>query len=127
MKAIVYERYGAPADALELREVDAPRPTDDQVLIRVTASSVNPYDWHFLRGIPYAMRLVSGFRRPRKQILGADVSGVIEAVGAKVTRFSPGDAVFAEAGVGAFAECVAVADKRVAERRAPWYEGVRPF
>ena len=73
MKAIVHERYGAPADVLDLREVDAPTPADDQVLIRVAASSVNPYDWHVMRGIPYAMRLVSGFLRPRKQILGADV------------------------------------------------------
>ena len=117
MKAIVHERYGAPADVLDLREVDAPTPADDQVLIRVAASSVNPYDWHVMRGIPYAMRLVSGFLRPRKQILGADVSGVVEAVGAKVTRLAPSDAVFADAGAGAFAEYVAVPEKRVS--RAP--------
>ena len=118
MQAIVYERYGGPSDVLELREVAAPAPSAGQALIRVIASSVNPYDWHFLRGIPYAMRPISGFVRPRTRILGADVAGVVEAVGEKVTRLSPGDAVYAEAGSGAFAEYVAVDQERVASAPA---------
>ena len=95
MKAIVYRRYGSP-DVLELQEVAKPVPTDDQVLVRVMAASVNPLDWHFLRGIPYFVRLTSGPRRPKRSIPGVDVAGRIESVGRNVTRFKPGDEVFGE-------------------------------
>jgi NADPH:quinone reductase-like Zn-dependent oxidoreductase len=102
MQAIVYRRYGSP-DVLELEEIPKPTPADGQVLIRVHAASVNPYDWHFLRGTPSFIRLFIGMRRPRSPRLGADVAGVVESVGAKVAQFKPGDAVFGTA-KGSFAE-----------------------
>jgi NADPH:quinone reductase-like Zn-dependent oxidoreductase len=95
MQAIVYRRYGSP-DVLALEDVDRPAMSDDQVLVRVRAASVNPLDWHFLRGIPYLVRLTSGLRTPKRNIPGVDVAGVVEAVGRNVTRFQPGDAVFGE-------------------------------
>jgi len=102
MQAIVYRRYGSP-DVLELGEIPKPTPADGQVLIRVHAASVNPYDWHFLRGTPSFIRLFIGMRRPKSPRLGADVAGVVESVGAKVAPFKPGDAVFGTA-KGSFAE-----------------------
>lgn len=102
MQAITYRRYGAP-DVLEYEEVVKPIPAQGEVLIQVRAASVNPYDWHFLRGSPSFVRLFTGLRRPKSPRLGADVAGVAAAVGPGVTRFKPGDAVF---GIckGSFAE-----------------------
>ena len=102
MQAIVYYRYGPP-EVLQLQEIEKPTPTDDQVLIKVRAASVNPYDWHFMRGAPRFVRLSTGLGKPRSNRLGADVSGVVEACGRNVTRLKPGDAVFGCA-KGAFAE-----------------------
>ena len=101
MKAIAYHHYGSP-DVLKCEEVSKPTPGDDEVLIRVRAASVNPVDRHY-RGSPYLARLMTGLRRPKDTRLGFDVAGEVEAVGAKVSRFKPGDPVF---GVcrGAFAE-----------------------
>ena len=93
MKAIVYCDFGPP-DVLRLEEIEKPVPNDDQVLIKVRAASVNPYDWHFLRGIPYVMRMEAGLRKPKITRLGGDVAGQIEAVGKNVTQFKPGDEVF---------------------------------
>ena len=95
MKAIRYYRYGAP-DVLELREVDVPAAGDDEVLVRVRAASVNPLDWHFMRGRPYLVRALAGLSRPRASAarLGADMAGVVEVVGRNVTGFRPGDEVF---------------------------------
>ncbi len=103
MKAIVQDRYGPP-DVLELREVAVPEPADDQVLIRVRASSLNMYDWHMITGTPYLARSQAGLRVPKDPIPGADVAGVVESVGREVTRFAPGDAVFGFIGSGALAE-----------------------
>lgn len=104
MKAIVYDHYGPP-DVLRFEEIEKPVPTDDQLLIQVRASSVNPYDWHFIRGTPSFIRLFAGLRAPKSRHLGADVAGVVEAVGRNVTTFKPGDAVFGTA-KGSFAEYV---------------------
>ena len=93
MKAIVYSEYGSP-DVLELQEIDKPVVNDDDVLVRVRAASVNPLDWHFMRGEPYFMRAKSGLRRPVNQRLGADYAGEVEAIGKNVTQFHPGDEVF---------------------------------
>ena len=93
MKAIVFERYGGP-DVLELRELETPVPADDQVLVRVRAASVNPVDWHRMRGEPYFLRMGEGRARPKNDGLGADVAGVVEAVGAEVTHVGPGDEVY---------------------------------
>ena len=102
MQAVIYRRYGPP-DVLEYEELDRPVAAPGEVLIQVRAASVNPYDWHFLRGTPSFIRLFTGLRRPKSPHLGADVAGVAIAIGPGVTRFKRGDAVF---GVckGAFAE-----------------------
>jgi NADPH:quinone reductase-like Zn-dependent oxidoreductase len=92
MQAIVYERYGPP-EVLELRRIDRPLVGDDGVLIRVRASSVNPYEWHFMRGEPYLARLDMGLR-PKTGRLGVDVAGTVEAIGSNVTGFQPGDEIF---------------------------------
>jgi NADPH:quinone reductase-like Zn-dependent oxidoreductase len=114
MKAIVYERYGAP-DVLELRDIDKPSVTDDGVLVRIRAASTNPYDWHFMRGKPYFTRLMFGLLKPKVHSLGADLAGEVEAVGKDVTRFRPGDAVFGE-GAGAFAEYACVPERWLARK-----------
>ena len=116
MKAFIYEKYGAP-DVLQLKEVAKPVPSEDEVLVKVQAASVNPCDWHALRGEPFLQRLESGFPYPRHQILGADVAGRVEAIGKDVTQFQPGDEVYGDlywCGFGAFAEYVAVPQKSVA-------------
>ncbi len=93
MKAIVYMAYGPP-DILQLSEIKKPAPTDDEVLLKIRASSVNPLDWHFMRGSPYLMRLATGLRKPKVTRLGVDAAGTVESVGKNVTQFRPGDAVF---------------------------------
>lgn len=102
MKAIVYHNYGSP-DVLKLEEVPKPTPRDDEVLIRIRAASINPLDWHFMRGTPYLVRTMSGLRKPKVTRLGVDLAGQVEAVGKNVTQFKPGDEVFG-ACRGAFAE-----------------------
>src|SRR5947207_7256977 len=102
MKAIVYRRYGS-SDVLEYEETDKPTVGDDQVLIKVRAASVNPFDWHFMRGTPYLLRIQAGLRKPKETRLGVDVAGQVEAVGRNVTRFRTGDEVFGSSR-GAFAE-----------------------
>ena len=106
MKAVVCERYGSP-DVLELREVDKPIPADDEVLVRVRATSVNPVDWHGVTGTPYIARLQTGLRGPKSAAVGVDFAGQVEAVGRDVTVLAPGDDVFGGRN-GAFAEYVCV-------------------
>ncbi len=103
MNAIVQEEYGPP-DAMELRRVEVPIPDADQVLIRVAAASLNIYDWHMTTGMPFMARAAAGLTKPKRPIPGADVAGVVEAVGSKVTRFRVGDEVYGDIGSGAFAE-----------------------
>jgi NADPH:quinone reductase-like Zn-dependent oxidoreductase len=95
MKAIRYYRYGPP-EVLDLADIEIPAVGDDEVLVRVRAASVNPLDWHFMRGEPYLVRMLAGLSRPRASAskLGADTAGTVEAVGKNVTRFRPGDEVF---------------------------------
>ena len=111
MKAIVYRRFGGP-DVLELAEVEKPLLREGEVLIRVRAASVNPADWHFMRGTPYIGRIAMGFRAPKVQRLGIDVAGVVEAAGANVTTLRPGDEVFGAA-QGSFAEYVCTSASKV--------------
>jgi NADPH:quinone reductase-like Zn-dependent oxidoreductase len=113
MKAITCDQYGSP-QVLKLRDIEMPVPANDEVLIKVRSASLNAADWHIMRGDPYFMRLIFGFRRPKTRILGADVAGVVESVGKDVTRFKAGDEVFGDlsgfatkgSGFGAFAEYV---------------------
>ena len=94
MKAIVQDRYGAPELVLKLDEVDRPAVGDDDVLIRVRASSVNTPDWVTVAGVPFVTRLKSGLWRPAAPVRGTDIAGVVEAVGKYVTDLQPGDQVF---------------------------------
>jgi NADPH:quinone reductase-like Zn-dependent oxidoreductase len=106
MKAVVACDYGG-AEVLRQVDIDKPTPADDQVLVKVHAVSVNPLDWHLMRGTPYLLRLASGGRKPNSGRTGVDYSGTVEGVGRSVTRVSVGDAVFGGAS-GALAEYVAV-------------------
>ena len=94
MKAIVQEGYGAPERVLKLAEVDRPSVGDDDVLIRVRATSVNTPDWITVAGVPYILRLRFGLRKPPTPVRGTDIAGVVEAVGKNVTDLQPGDEVF---------------------------------
>src|SRR5437016_2578977 len=117
VKAAVYCDYGLAN--LKIEEVEKPTPTDAQVLVRVRAASVNPYDWHFVEGSPKIMRgMIGGLRKPKDTRLGVDFAGTVEAVGKNVTQFKPGDEVFGGKG-GAFAEYVTPrADRAVALKPA---------
>lgn len=108
MKAIAYSKYGSP-DVLRFAETGKPIPSDFEVLVRVRAASVNPYDWHFMRGAPFVLRLMSGLRQPSFTQLGVDVAGDVEALGPHVTQFKVGDEVFGM-GRGTFAEYVCVSE-----------------
>ncbi|MGH8130776.1 MAG: alcohol dehydrogenase catalytic domain-containing protein, partial [Steroidobacteraceae bacterium] len=101
MKAIVYCDYGSP-DVLKLEDVEKPVPEADRVLVKVHAAAANPLDWHYIRGTPYAMRLMAGLRKPKDLSVGVDFAGTVEAIGRNVTRFKPGDEIFGVR-TGAFA------------------------
>ena len=118
MKAIVLSTYGAPDD-LELRDVEEPVPTDDQVLIKVHASAINDWEWGLVRGRPLFMRAFGGVLRPTIRIMGCDVSGRVESVGRNVSRLKAGDEVYgdlSESGFGAFAEYVCAPASAVAAK-----------
>jgi NADPH:quinone reductase-like Zn-dependent oxidoreductase len=114
MKAILYYRYGPP-DVLKYEDVEKPSPGAKEVLIRVRAASVNPYDWHFMRGDPYPLRLMAGVRKPNSNRLGADVAGFVDAVGGSVTQFRAGDEVFGCC-QGAFAEYACTSESKLAHK-----------
>jgi NADPH:quinone reductase-like Zn-dependent oxidoreductase len=124
MKAIVQKRYGAPERVLRLEEIERPPVGDDDVLVRVRATSVNTPDWITVTGVPYVLRLQSGLRRPRTQVRGTDVAGIVEAVGRNVTDLQRGDEVFgsswtnARGRAGAFAEFTVVPASRLIEKPA---------
>lgn len=110
MKAIVHRCYGSP-EVLKLEQVAKPTPADDQVLVRVQAASVNPLDWHFMRGKPYIMRLSAGLGAPNDDRMGVDFAGTVAAVGKSVKQFKPGDEVFGGRS-GALGEYVVVRESR---------------
>lgn len=103
MKAIAQDTYGS-ADVLELRDTEDPVVGENDVLIRVHAAGAGPDVWHLMTGQPYFARLAIGFRRPKVRVRGWDVAGTVEAVGAAVTAFRPGDEVMGVAEAGSFAE-----------------------
>jgi NADPH:quinone reductase-like Zn-dependent oxidoreductase len=103
MKTIFFPQYGSP-DVLQLIEKEKPTPQEGQVLVKIHAASANPLDWHRLRGTPILARLSEGFRKPDNPTLGADIAGIVEAVGGGVSQFKPGDAVFGDVNAGGFAE-----------------------
>ena len=93
MKAVVHSQYGNP-EVLQVTTLERPVPKKNEVLIRVKAAGLDYGQWHLMAGEPYALRLATGLTKPKQRVLGMDVSGVVEAVGAEVTRFKVGDAVF---------------------------------
>jgi NADPH:quinone reductase-like Zn-dependent oxidoreductase len=113
MRAILHQRYGRP-DVLELRDVDKPTIGDEQVLVRVHASSVNPVEWYGVSG-PYFARIGNGMRRPKDQTVGADLAGTVEAVGRDVTQLQPGDEVFGVSGAS-WAEYTIAREDRLAKK-----------
>lgn len=120
MKAFVLRAFGSP-DVLELTDIERPVPADGEVLVRVRATSVNPYDWHHMRGEPYVARVLPaglGLRRPGISIPGCDMAGQVEAVGRDVTEFQAGDDVFALLHQGGFAEYVCVRADLLARKPA---------
>jgi NADPH:quinone reductase-like Zn-dependent oxidoreductase len=108
MKAVVFDQYGSP-EVLALKEIDKPTFKHNEVLVRIAAGGANPADWRAMRGDPYLVRLARGLRKPRTAtVLGSDMAGTVEAVGMDVTRFRPGDEVYAEVDSGGFAEYVSI-------------------
>jgi len=118
MNAIVYTEYGPP-EVLQLKEVEKPAPTPDEILVQVHAASVNAYDWHLLTADVFLVRLMGGgLLKPRNTTPGADMAGRVEAVGRNVKHFRPGDEVFGDIGHGAFAEYACVPESRLALKPA---------
>jgi NADPH:quinone reductase-like Zn-dependent oxidoreductase len=120
MKAIIYTEYGSP-DVLQLMEVEKPSPKDNEVLVKIYASSANPADWHLMRAEPFLARLENGLLKPKNTKLGADVAGRVEAVGRNVIQFKLGDEVFGEMPLnelGAFAEYVCANEDALALKPA---------
>jgi len=118
MKAMVYTKFGPP-DVLQLQEVEKPCPKDNEILIKVHVASANAYDWRHLRADPFLMRLMgAGLLKPTHKILGADMAGRVEAVGANVKQFQPGEEVFGDGGYGGFAEYACVDENRFVRKPA---------
>ena len=115
MKAVVRDRYGS-ADVLELRDIETPEIVGDEVLVRVHAAGVDRGVWHVMTGLPYPIRLAGyGLRAPKNPVLGADLAGVVEAIGTDVTRFQPGDEVFG-IGQGTYADYARAAESKLAPK-----------
>lgn len=115
MLGAVHCEYGGPDD-IDIATLPKPVPQPDDILIKVQAASVNPLDWHYLRGIPYLFRLSAGLKKPSDVMVGVDYSGTVEAVGKNVTRFSPGDEVFGGKS-GAFSQYLLVKSDRAMARK----------
>jgi len=117
MKAITQERFGTP-DTLRIVDIDPPEVRPDDVLVRIHAAALNPADWHILRGDPYVARLMGiGLTKPKAPVAGSDAAGVVEAVGANVQGFRPGDEVFGFVR-GAFAEYACAAQDKIVPKPA---------
>jgi NADPH:quinone reductase-like Zn-dependent oxidoreductase len=116
LRAITRTEYCPPA-SLRLTEIEPPVLDPDEALVRVRAASVNPLDWHFVRGEPALVRAMIGLRRPKRATIGADLAGIVEAVGADVTLVAPGDEVFG-VGHGTFAELARASEIQLASKPA---------
>lgn len=117
MKAVVYTQYGGP-EMLSLLEVEKPKPKENEVLIHVRAASINDWDLGLLTGDSIVNRAMSGMSKPKLQILGSDVAGIVEEVGTAVTRFVPGDEVYGDlsSSWGGFAEYVCAKETSIAKK-----------
>ena len=118
MKAIVYTVYGGP-EVLQIKEIEKPHPKDDEVLIKVHAVSINDWDWGLLQG-DFVNRMLNGFLKPKRKILGSDIAGRIEAVGKNITQFKTGDDVYGDLSGdwGGFAEYACAREKALALKPA---------
>lgn len=121
MKAIVFTEYGPPTEVLRVGELAKPAPNAGEVLVRVVAASVGAGDGHLVRGEPFLIRLMSGIRKPKLNVPGSDLAGVVESVGAGVTKFKPSDEVYGDlssSGFSAFAEYACAPEKAWAAKPA---------
>ena len=115
MKAIIFEKYGQ-TDVLEFKEVEKPAPKATEVLIKVRAVAINDWDWQLMQGIPFANRMMHGLFKPKTKILGCDIAGIVEEIGAQVKTLKKGDEVYGDTsdrGFGGFAEYVSVDEKAI--------------
>jgi NADPH:quinone reductase-like Zn-dependent oxidoreductase len=118
MKAIVATQYGPP-DVLRFEEIAKPTPADNEVLIKLCAAALNPFDWHVLRGKPLYIRpMMGGLFKPKHTVLGCDIAGQVEAVGKDVREFQPGDAVFGATLMGGFADYACAIEARLTQKPA---------
>lgn len=115
MQAIIQESFGGP-EVLELRTIPVPTLEADRVLVKVRAASINPYDWHMIRALPYMARVSTGLTKPKNATPGSDFAGVVVDVGSDVTEFAVGDEVFGGIGAGAYAEYVAVKERGIVKK-----------
>ncbi|MBN3581840.1 NAD(P)-dependent alcohol dehydrogenase [Algoriphagus aestuarii] len=116
MKAQVFERYGKADQVLHLSEIEKPTPKDNEVLVKIVATAINDYDWSMVRGKPFLYRLMFGLTKPKSKIPGMELSGIVEAIGSKVTQKRVGEAVFGDIsnfGFGTFAEYIAVPENEL--------------
>jgi len=116
MRAVVYDRYGPP-EVLRLEEVERPAPQDDEILVKVHATTVNRTDCGWRKAEPFFVRYFIGWRRPRRRVLGMELAGVVEAVGPAVTEFEVGDEVFGVKGFGAHAEYTCIREQGAVARK----------
>ncbi|MCE7992525.1 MAG: NAD(P)-dependent alcohol dehydrogenase [Roseivirga sp.] len=119
MKAVLFEKYGLPEKVLKIKEVAKPTPKDDEVLIKIEATTINDYDWSLVRGKPYFYRLMFGMVKPKRHIPGMELSGVVEGIGANVRSLKEGDAVFGDTsayGFGTLAEYICIHEKAVIKK-----------
>lgn len=119
MKAVTYQKYGSPEQVLQIKEVTKPTPKDNELLVKIKATTINDYDWSMVTGKPNLYRLMFGLSKPKHSIPGMELSGIVEATGAKVTAFNVGDAVFGDIsgyGFGTYAEYVCVPEKVVLKK-----------
>tara|TARA_R110000868_G_scaffold37111_14_gene131606 strand:+ start:16649 stop:17635 length:987 start_codon:yes stop_codon:yes gene_type:complete len=119
MKAILFEKYGAPEQVLELKEVATPTPKENEVLIKIYATAINDYDWSIVRGKPYLYRLMFGLFKPKFKVSGMELAGIVEAIGPEVEHLKVGDAVFGDIsdfGFGTFAEYISINEHAVLKK-----------
>ncbi|QNL22192.1 NAD(P)-dependent alcohol dehydrogenase [Hyphobacterium sp. CCMP332] len=119
MRAAIYEEYGSPEEVLKIKEVDMPKPSENEVLVKVKCTAINDWDWSMVRGKPKLYRLMFGIVKPKNRIPGMELSGVVEAIGTNVKNFKIGDAVYgdtSEFSFGTFAEYVCVNEKSIVHK-----------
>lgn len=119
MKAIIFEKYGLPEEVLNVKEVTVPIPKENEILIKIKATAVNDYDWSIIRGKPYLYRLMFGLFKPKNNIAGMELSGLVEKIGLNVKKFKVGDAVFGDIskyGFGTFAEYISINEDAIIKK-----------